>query len=462
MTRSFCSFASCLLLLPTLSIAQALSSIEKDWAAEHYPDPQNEIVRKELLGYWNSPSGRTWQVAYMIGTTECRMAGMQPDGRTMLDHALAFGRLTTKDKDVIENELNACQSVTASAPMLVPISASTNPGQATAGVVGAGKGGFMIYVDKQQANSVLMTSSLSEEQLLDRRVRIGQGDSNTAFNNALKLLRPSYSPDTEFGHAKVDQFMIVIEDPDNEIAKKTGECLVPYKFSLAHDFDMALPPDLVMVYALPSIESVSDYGKILHGLQISPGIVAYSIYDDLSIVGVGGEDACGTLAHELTHLMIRNNFGDAPPWLEEGLASEIAVGIPSTAKFQFEKSWRDDMLQREWSLRPSLSDLINASWDIFQAKSNDDLDRSAAANAMAASFVRYLDERGVLGTVYTQIRDAEFNSNLKQQHTPEAILEHAMTKSISGIEQDFTSWFHNQYQDQNPKPTRKPGGGSQY
>src|SRR5580698_1731883 len=205
---------------------------------------------------------------------------------------------------------------------------------------------------------------------------------------------------------------------------------------------MALPPDLVMVYALPSIESVSDYGKILHGLQISPGIVAYSIYDDLSIVGVGGEDACGTLAHELTHLMIRNNFGDAPPWLEEGLASEIAVGIPSTAKFQFEKSWRDDMLQREWSLRPSLSDLINASWDIFQAKSNDDLDRSAAANAMAASFVRYLDERGVLGTVYTQIRDAEFNSNLKQQHTPEAILEQAMTKSISGIEQDFTSWFH--------------------
>ncbi|WP_263418388.1 hypothetical protein [Terriglobus albidus] len=275
--------------------------------------------------------------------------------------------------------------------------------------------------------------------------------ADLALNHSYDLLRPIRSQHFQLGHAQVDQFLVFSDLPDNAVAMRTGVCLAPYKSSLIRDFKMELPNDMVLVYALPIVGSVNEYAEALHRLQLPPGTVAYSVYEDLSIVGMGGEESCGTLAHELTHLMIRGNFGDAPAWLEEGLASEIAVGIPSVNSFLFEKSWRDEMLQKEWSQRPSLATLIDGGWDMYQAKSQDDLQRAAAVNAMAACFVRYLDKQGVLREVYSQIKNQGSDAEQTPQVDQKEILQSALRKPFAEIEQNFSVWFSDEMK---PAPSR--------
>jgi hypothetical protein len=457
MRRSLLLVAGCLIVWPCGASAQSLPSIEKAWESQRYPDPQNEVVRKELVQYWKSPGGRTWEVAYMIGTSECRMPGLQPDGQRMLGHALDRGRLTAKQRDVIQRELDQCRVSSGNGPAEVPSPSPSNTGELTAGVVGYGKGGYLLYGDDSKATSIIMTSPISADDLLARRIPVGSDDdrksvfADVAMDHVYDLLRPALGNYIELGHAQVDQFLIFSSLPDNAVAKRIGACLVPYRASLARDFGMTLPPDMVIVYAVPFLGEVGQYAKALHRIQISPGTVAYSMYEDLSIVGMAGEESCGTLAHELTHLMVRGSFGDAPPWLEEGLASEVAVGTSSGSTIVFMKSWRDEMLRREWTRRPTLAALIDGNWDMFQAKSQEDLERAAAVSAMAASFVRYLDKRGVLRTVYSQIRDGELKSDLTQAQTPKEILERAMNEPVAGIEREFNDWFDEEFKPRRPE-----------
>jgi hypothetical protein len=41
------------------------------------------------------------------------------------------------------------------------------------------------------------------------------------------------------------------------------------------------------------------------------------------------------MAHELVHLLIRQNLSMSPAWLEEGLASEVALALPTANRFKF-------------------------------------------------------------------------------------------------------------------------------
>jgi hypothetical protein len=114
----------------------------------------------------------------------------------------------------------------------------------------------------------------------------------------------------------------------------------------------------------PLSRGVNDYAQRLHGTNLPLGVVAYSVYEDLSIVGMAEFEACGALAHELVHLAIRQNFGDSPAWLEEGLASEVAVAHPESDRMPFGRSWRDDILKRHWSLRLTVAQLLPANWTV--------------------------------------------------------------------------------------------------
>jgi hypothetical protein len=182
------------------------------------------------------------------------------------------------------------------------------------------------------------------------------------------------------------------------------------------------------------------------------GTVAYSVFEDLSIVGIDDFEACGSLAHELVHLAIRQNFGDSPAWLEEGLASEVAVAEPKQNTFGFSNSWRDEMLRRHWDLRPSVSELLSKTWADYTANDITQVDRVAALQAMAASFIRYLDAKQKLGPVYFAMRES---LSLPSAQSDQNILQSKLGMNLVQIDSDFLKWFGYHPQIADPDPAKR-------
>ena len=209
-------------------------------------------------------------------------------------------------------------------------------------------------------------------------------------------------------------------------------------------------------YFVVNAEQVPDLAAKLHGIRMPLGTVAYSVYEDLSIVGAGDGSRCGSSAHELMHLSIRQNFSDAPAWLEEGLASEIAVGLPAGPKFQFLKSWRDEVLERDASIRLSVTDLLHKRWPDYATSSNAEVQKVAALHAMAAAFIRYLAFKGELEPVYFAIRDSVRSAN---PGTDEQILQSALSMNLAQIDTDFDTWFKSSGAAQYLTPNAKTDAG---
>jgi hypothetical protein len=161
----------------------------------------------------------------------------------------------------------------------------------------------------------------------------------------------------------------------------------------------------------------------------------------MSLSAEGDLDACGSMAHELVHLLIKQNFPLAPPWLEEGLASEVAVATVAADTLTLNVSWRDDELKRFLGIRPRVSELLDKPWSAFTATGPFDRDESYAVQAMAAVFVRYLNQRGWLQDVYLESRDRHVASDLSTYRSYREVIEERAGQNIAAIDRDFAMWF---------------------
>jgi hypothetical protein len=227
----------------------------------------------------------------------------------------------------------------------------------------------------------------------------------------------------------------------DKLAEQIGRCLSRYQAPLRAQFDMRAPADMITVYQAEWVDQVYDYARRLHGLQLPFGVVAYSVPQDMSLVGIAAGESCGSMAHELVHLTIRSSFPTSPPWLEEGLASAVALAWPEPNRLRFARGWRDTMLANVWALRPRVGELLEMSWADFDAVTRQDVRRVAAVQAMAAVFIRYLDERGKLRDVYIAARDERFGADLTPGRSYREIVEAQLGESSEQIDQDFQAWF---------------------
>jgi hypothetical protein len=148
------------------------------------------------------------------------------------------------------------------------------------------------------------------------------------------------------------------------------------------------------------------------------------------------------MAHEMVHLLIKDRFPGAPAWLEEGLASEVAIAEPTPERFVFGWSWRDRVLFPDPNGRPTINELLNMSWTDFSQ--NPDYPASYI-QATAAVFVRYLDQRGKLQPVYFAVRDHHLTADLAAYRSYREILEDVFHAPISTLQADFNAWFAQQY-----------------
>ena len=385
---------------------------------------------------YTAARGRDWQIEYLAGSLDCQFSAARANGAGLLNDVLQNSRaLNSAGEEEVRHQLEACKGGSAATVSNTVQVLPVNVADATAhfqapGVRGDMKGG---YDSSETRESAAMIDPLSAAVLRNRLALTSQ--PRKALDTALREMPTGWNGDV------VQGFAVVTRGADKSSATGIGQCLAEYMPGLRREFDIDAPKYMITVYAADYTTDVYDYARKLHGLELPQGVVAYSVAEDMSLSAVGYARSCGSMAHELVHLLIKQNFPMSPAWLEEGLASEVAVAQPTANGFKFGYSWRDDTLKDHLEMRPSVAELLNLSWDDLNATSIEQIQRAAARQAMAAVFIRYLDAKGKLQEVYFAVRDHHMNLDLTGFSSYQQILEEKLGMNVGAIDRDFAQWF---------------------
>jgi hypothetical protein len=429
-------------ILCSLSRAQTIDDLNRLWtqtmdalkagSADAAKQSFGEF-NKTLRAYWANPAQRDWKSRSLAATLYCQFPDSRAAGAEILKQLMQDNRdLNDKGKDELRRWRTACTTNTSAAD--APTNPPSNLLDASAhyqapGVHSATKGG---YIPTGEEMSGVAVSPIPPAELLARRVSLSEPQK--AVGAALARVQSRHG-------SIVGPFAVASVGNDPREAGQIGNCLTRYARALEKEFEMGPPTWMITVYATPWTDQVYDFARRLHGLSLSPGVVAYSVAEDMSLAG----SDCGSMAHELVHLLIKSKFPVSPAWLEEGIASEVAVAQPQGDVFKLQSSWRDRTLKQNWGLRPQVGQLLDLSWSNFSATDRSDLRRTAAVQAMAAVFIRYLDSKGKLGSVYFDVRDHMVGDDLSKFYSYQQIVEKNLGQDVAGIDADFERWFQSQF-----------------
>jgi hypothetical protein len=253
----------------------------------------------------------------------------------------------------------------------------------------------------------------------------------------------------EFRVVREGPFVIAGRSRTLEELHAAGRELSRYMEYDLNAFAMERPDHLITVYLARSVRELADIASRVHGLRLSEMSLGYSYEDDMSMAGVvPSVDGVGTLKHELFHLLVRGDFGDAPAWLDEGIAAmHESSTLLADGTMRWHNNWRGDVL-REFGFRATVEQLVRANWYQFDALDVEpenatppDL-QQAIHHATARYFAMYLDEHGWLKRIYRTFRE---RTPLEAERTPDAdavwLVEQVTGASVPDLERDFRTWF---------------------
>ena len=409
------------------------------WYAAQYPD-----AYQKLLTYREEPYGRTAQVDYMLGTSGCRLSNRRDWGARVLRLMLYNYPLVEQSRQLVRRELDLCLNGPATLGSLAQTSLTAIDGFISAGASGNGK---LYYYTDPQKNPVSTyparhKRNIPRETLLARTTPLGDGD--TALSK-IKKLAPGFQV------AAVGRFIVASNSGHSpESMRKIAAQLDRYLDFLVRTYRVALPDRYVTIYLVPTVQQLRGLADQLHGLDVNAATIGYTYRDDLSVVAVISGEQIGTLFHEFFHLAVRNNFGDIPQWLDEGIASLYEVSAFYGDTVLGEPNWRGRVLRDFWSIRPTLAQVITSEWfpfDVFEITHDtdgfkDSSRRLAAHMATGRYFILYLQEHGVLARIYRQYqsRDVDVVGD-DVNGTAVKLVENALGKPIAVVQSDFEAWF---------------------
>jgi hypothetical protein len=442
--------AALLLLQLSSAAGENLKSLRQEGkqaliAFQEHRDAEGRRLFQQFLAKVNASDTalRDTQIEVTIGVLGCAV-GDRGMGREALDYVLANGKGIEQIRTTLQQVRTACSGSEA-----VSLVGANNMGTLMALDSAppprvSGKGGAPMST-RVSTPVPSLTLAHIESAELEKRLQETE-DPATALKPTLERFGE--------GHGVVTDHFIVVSHGDESQAQGVAACLEGYRAILGRDYDMITPTHRITVY---NSNDVYEEAARLHGINLPQGTIAYSVYDDLSMTGAGDSNHCGSLAHELVHLMIRDNFGDAPAWLEEGLASAVALSVPEGDHLSFQRGWRDEVLQSEWRLHPPVEQLTSLTWDDFSPTNSSatasDFHRVAAVQAMASVFVRYLASQHKLEKVYFAVRKQDLRADLRDHSTRRKGVEKELGKSLKKVNSDFNAWFKEDQGHESSRPT---------
>jgi hypothetical protein len=240
------------------------------------------------------------------------------------------------------------------------------------------------------------------------------------------------------------QQMAPAMSPSADELKRVGESLEQYLQFFVSEYGMRRPSSLITVYFAADRSQLRDLARRLHGIDLAPGSIGYSFPTDQSMVGWADGKAYGTFAHELFHVMVRGNFGDIPPFLDEGMAALYEVSRFERDRAVGVSNWRGALLKKFWAERPPIRGLVQMNRSAFDdvAGSSDGPrvgGKQAANHATARYLMLYFQERGELLPVYKAFRSRKVNDRPAAQGV--ALLESVLGRSLDAVDAEFAEWF---------------------
>lgn len=185
----------------------------------------------------------------------------------------------------------------------------------------------------------------------------------------------------------------------------------------------------VMVYLF---RDKTSYAEHVQRLWNEPVVSPYGYYiaSENRIV-CNGATGPGTLVHELVHALMEPDFPDAPVWLSEGMASLYEHSDLRNNSIRGLDNWRLPDLQTNLDTAKYLllTTLFDMSYDEFSA--ND----ISAHYAEARYFCMFLEEKGLLRSLYADMRNANDHGG-----SAASLLEHLYGAPLTEIEQAFRIW----------------------
>jgi len=240
------------------------------------------------------------------------------------------------------------------------------------------------------------------------------------------------------------QQMAPATSPSAGELKRVGESLEQYLQFFVSEYGMRLPPFLITVYFAADRSQLRDLARKLHGIDLAPGSIGYSFSADQSMVGWADGKAYGTFAHELFHVMVRGNFGDIPPFLDEGMAALYEVSGFEQGRAVGVSNWRGALLRKYWAERPGIKDLVQMNRGALDdvagpSDAGGSSGKQAANHATARYLMLYFQERGELLPVYNAFRGRKVSDRPAAQGVE--LLEAVLGRPLGTVDTEFAEWF---------------------
>jgi hypothetical protein len=234
-----------------------------------------------------------------------------------------------------------------------------------------------------------------------------------------------------------------VEDVKGDL-KRVGKSLEDYLGFFISEYGMRPPSFLITVYFAEDRTQLGELARKLHGIALAPGSIGYSFPADQSMVGWADGKAYGTFAHELFHMMVRQNFGDIPPFLDEGMAALYEVSGFEGRRAVGAGNWRGAILRKSWAARPSIKDVVQMNRSAFDDIAGPSAQLDAGQNqsvnhATARYLMLYLQQRGELLAVYKAFLNRKVNDRPAAQSV--ALLESVLGRSLETVDAEFAAWF---------------------
>jgi len=487
----------CVALVSTRDAAadSELDRLEAIWRQGNYAR-----ATQELIAYRERTGVRTPELDYMIATSACRIPDRRQLGNEFFVWILQNYNLSPAIRTRVETQRQVCSA--SAAPERLPVTAPP----AMVGVAYHGKGGTdfdaqpsgdsrgtvvapippeqfaqRLFVPSDSQSAVRSVAALVgpgfEVQAVGHFILAGPrpvarsgGGSREILNVAAPPrgverrpesakpgapgpLDPSGTPNPPAAGStkqsappdprEMVQQMAPATSPSMDELKQVGESLEQYLQFFVSEYGMRRPASLITVYFAADRSRLRDLARRLHGIDLAPGSIGYSFPADQSMVGWADGKAYGTFAHELFHVMVRGNFGDIPPFLDEGLAALYEVSGLEGGRAVGVNNWRGALLSKHWAERPRIRELVQMNRSAF----DDDAGssgagvggRQAANHATARYLMLYLQERGELLPVYKTFRNRKVNDRPAAQGV--ALLESVLGRSLEAVDAEFVEWF---------------------
>lgn len=313
--------AACALAMFAGAHANAdIAALRSAWESAN-SELQYDTVADDLLAYRVERYAKTPELDYMIATSLCRVSTRKPDGVRVFEWILANYELNDEGRAIVETERSSCGPSTAPASPPEPQQLVVQLFPAQGGMSGVhGK----LYYWLNNPSAALGVEPMAIVRQMTAAELSARLFLRTDVAGAVSALRQRLG--SSFTVVGTDYFVLATSAGQSEAQlRQIAGKLEQFMSFYAAAYALRLPSHLVTVYLVPDVDRMRNMAEQLHGLSIPPSVIGYSFREDLSMVGIVPGDVMGTLAHEMFHLMVRDQHGDLPPWLEEGIASLYEV-----------------------------------------------------------------------------------------------------------------------------------------